>query len=498
MVQIKKKKPKWAEKIKLLGSSKRKKRYEALDRFHESHQRRNEYIRRLILEDDRVDVFAEKLCKRRFDPVHEVLIDFEKSNKTTLQLAPRGWGKTTISTCVWIAYKIIKNRNLRILLASETATQAWDMLSEIKGYLISDPVAEIFGDLKGDIWHEAAFNIAGRTINAKEKTVFTCGADGAVTGGHFDEIHADDLVSFKNSRTDAGRQKIIDWFRLTLLPTITDVETEIHVKGTCYHPDDLYAHLMQNDPKFNKTVQIIPALNPETQESNNPDYFSNEFLIGQRESMGTPFFNAQYQQDASGVQGEIFDAEHFRHYRTLPKGLIKFTGVDLAIGDKDRHDCFAIVTIGIDPKSMHIYILDYRKVKLSILGQNELILRKVEIHNPIRVGIESNAYQRAKLQELKSHKRFKKIPAVPVYTKEDKLTRGQRLAVRYERGEIWHHESEKDGELESDLTGFPDARYKDLVDALDIAIRTAFRKKKRRSKRNQEVGIIGGKSWVQQ
>lgn len=492
-----KKRPKWVKKIKLLSTGKRAKRLQAIDRLFKLRQQRNEYLKRLILEEDRVDLLVE-LAGYRYDDVHHLLVEYQYQNKKTLQLAPRGWGKTTVGTCLKIVHKILKDRNRRHLIASETATLAWDMLSEIKSILVCEDVAEVFGDLRGDVWHESAINIAGRTTHAKEKTVNTCGADGAVTGGHFDEIDADDLVSFKTSRTMHSRQKILDWFRLTLLPTVTDQDTEIHVKGTCYHPEDLYAHLRKNDPKFRNTVQIIPALSPINEESNNPEWYPTDFLVDQRESMGTPFFNAQYNQDPSGVQGEVFDAEHFRHCETLPKRLLVFSGVDLAVGREDAHDCFAIVTIGVDPKTLDIYVLSYRKAKLTIPGQNELMLRKSEIHNPIRMGVESNAYQRAKIQELKSHKRFRKIPAVPIYTREDKITRAQRLAARYERGEIWHLKSEKDGELEADLVGFPDVRYKDLVDALDIAIQAAFRKKKKRVKRNRKIGVIGGRKWDQQ
>ena len=485
--------------LKPISKAARINRYAEIEQYFRLREKRNKYLKYLIVEEDRIDILAE-LIGFRYDPIHETLVEYQTDNTYSLQLAFRGCGKTTAGTILKTAHTIIKNRNHRHLLASESAGQAWAMLGSIKSVLTSEPVEEVFGDLKGDVWHDSAINIAGRTSHAKEKTVNTCGADGAVTGGHYDEIDVDDLVTFRNSRTHNSRQKIKDWYRMTLLPMVTDENTPIHVKGTPYHPADLYNDLRKFDTKFRNTCQIIPAFVPGTRESNYPERFSAKFFQSQRGSMGDPLFNAQYEMDASGVQGDVFDAEHFRYYKRLPPGLRIYAGVDLAIGQQAQHDMFAIVVIGVDPKTMDIYVLDYRKVKLTLVGQNNLMLAKTVIWNPIRIGIESNAFQAAKIQELRVQKKFSQIPAVRIYTDKDKITEAQRVQARYERGEIWHAEKEKEGELEGDLLAFPDGQYKDLVDGLGIAIRTAFRKKRRkRVRRKNQIGIIGGKKkWAQQ
>ena len=195
------------KKIKPLAGSKRVKRYANIETLFKLRAKTNGYLRDLILSEDRLDLLA-GLVGLRYDSIHELLVDFQNDYNYTLQLAFRGCGKTTVGTILKIVFKILKDPNRRHLIASESAQQSWDMLGSIKSILTCEPVVEVFGDLKGDVWHESAINLAGRTIHTKEKTVMTCGADGAVTGGHFDEIDIDDLVTFRNSRTHGSRQKI--------------------------------------------------------------------------------------------------------------------------------------------------------------------------------------------------------------------------------------------------------------------------------------------------
>ncbi len=468
-------------------------REDQIARLSRIRDAKNEYIKYLILEEDRIDVLAE-LVDKRFDDFHEILIDHQFNSITTLQLAPRGWGKSTVGTILSCAHELLKDRDARILFASETATQACNFLGELKAILTHENMIEIFGDLKGDMWHENAINIKGRYTARKESSVMTTGVDGAITSAHFEIIYCDDLVTLKNSRTAASRDKVMEWFRTTLLPCVIDENTKIRMVGTRYHPEDLYDDLMTRDPKFKNSTQIVPAINLETEESNNPNIFSIEFLVDTRDSMGVIAFDSQYNQDPSGVQGVIFNGDHFKYYRNPPKNLWVFQGVDLAVEDKSQNDKFAITTIGVDPKGYKIYLLNYVATKLSPKKQDELMYDKWERFSPMRVGIESNAYQKTKILSLGEDPMFSLIPAVPMPTDKDKITRAQMLAVRFERGDILFPEEERDGEIEKHLLSFPNGRYDDLFDSLEIAVQTAFRsRKKKNNRRRKEPGILGSR-----
>jgi predicted phage terminase large subunit-like protein len=459
-----------------------------MDALREVVELQNGLIEHSVIVEGRSDLILKEIGYD-FDPFHEAIEDHQSEHDSSVQLAPRGWGKSTIGTIGSALVEILRNRNIRILIASDVVTHAKNFLDELKNALEHPRVEEIFGRVKGDVWNEDEIVVSGRTIGRKEKTVMVTGVDGSITSAHFDVIYADDLVTLKNSRTEGGRFKTRQWFYTTLMPCITDSSTKFRVLGTRYHPDDLYNDLMTRDPKFRNHVQIVPALNPLTGESNNPDRFPTNELLELQESMGHIYFAAQFLQDASSVRGSIFNEKHFRRIEDFPRDLIKFSGVDLAIGEEADSAKFAIVTIGISRQTLKIYLLDYHTARLTLKQQDDMILQHYNNHEPVAVGIEANAFQKSKVQSLEGKEETSHVPAIPIYTDQDKLTRGEKLAVRYERGEIIHHNSNKQDQFEEQLLSFPDAKLKDLVDAIDIAIRTAFRKRKKK-KRKKEPGLM--------
>ncbi len=62
-----------------------------------------------------------------------------EARETCLQLAPRGFGKSTILTITRAVYEILRNPNIRILIASNTQLQAEVFLREIKFHLEHNP-----------------------------------------------------------------------------------------------------------------------------------------------------------------------------------------------------------------------------------------------------------------------------------------------------------------------------------------------------------------------
>lgn len=448
----------------------------------------DETVIRLITEERRLDVLAKEVGYF-FDPFHELLWAHHESTNNILDLCPRSWGKTTVGTILSIVLEILYDRDIRILLASETVSQAQIFLKEVKAILKHDRIIELFGDLEGDTWHESAINVIGQTSARKEKTIMTTGVDGAVTGYHFNIIYADDLVSLKNARTETRRETVKNWFKTTLLPCVIDENSKMRLRGTRYHPDDLYEELMNNSPKFKNSTMIVTALDPDTGKSNNPITFSTEFLIAQREDMGEAAFKSQYLQDPTALAGDIFDDKHFKYVNSIPYGVKYFMGVDLAIGEKSHNDEFAIVVIAVDPKTRYIYLVDYYHGKISLDQQNEKILQYYEKYDVLLAGVESNAFQMAKIKELRNDTRYQDIRTLPIFTDTDKITRAQIMQVLFEKNEVYFLKQHKDSYFSEQILSMPNGKYDDLFDAFDLAITTAFRKKKK-NKGNKKIGLL--------
>jgi predicted phage terminase large subunit-like protein len=161
-------------------------------------------------------------------------------------------------------------------------------------------------------------------------------------------------------------------------------------------------------------------------------------------------------------------------------------GVDLAITQKDSADKFAICVLGMD-KFKNRYVLDYLDKHLRFGEQTRAIIDFYEKWKPIRVCIETNAYQDAQYQHLKddydTDMRLK-----PVNQLKDKITRAWKLEPFFENRKMFFRKGGNMHLMVEQLVLFPNYRYKDLFDALDLAVRASVYKKK---KARKEPGLIG-------
>jgi predicted phage terminase large subunit-like protein len=474
-----------------------------------------EIQRKLILEDRRLDVLAYVLG---YDvmPFHWILIQAKRQlpGPWRLFLAPRGAGKSTILTVVDSVLLPLIESNVRILIGSRVKDQSKDILSEIQGCFMVDQFCELFGDLRGDKWGTGEATIKTRTRQFKEPTWLAAGADGPVTSKHFDYVKADDLVDEKNSRTDGERARIITFFYKTLVPTLMMVRAdgtpgEMDLIGTRYHPDDVYGHAMDDDVKFQGNVCEIPALvNPETGEADPngvsviPEMLPTDDLKNLRISMGSANFDSQYQQSTKRMKGDIFKDEFFIHYDDDPEDLIQrlelkvWAACDLAIAEEEQQDEYADAVIGVDDREtvdhgLMIYVLDVYHGKIPYPMQISRAEYIFDRWDPIRFGVESTAFQRARL-----HAVYRELGAeigdrcIPVMTLTDKVTRAWKLAARYEAGRVLHRRSIH-LDLEDQLVGFPKGRFDDMFDAVDLAVTLGCVLRAKRT-RKRKVGLFGG------
>lgn len=465
----------------------------------------SEYIKRLIIKEGRLDVLMRLLGYRA--PAHQLTINrFFRGRTFGLVLAPRGSGKSTSANICYSVLRALQNRDIRILIASRTTQQAQSFLFEIKANLLKPALTEIFGDLKGEKWDETQADISGRTQHTKEHTFTIAGADGAVVSKHFDIIIADDLVELRNSRTETQRAQLLRFFYTSLIPTLRP-DGEMRVLGTRYHPEDLYGYLVDNDPKFKESYLVIPAVfNAKTGETMDllqdeeghfyappeatcydPDGFPMAKIIERRSSMPLADFECQYQNRTKFMSGSFFKTQWYRHYDDDPVRMIKkydlavWMGVDLASSLKDENDEFAIVVIGVIPRIFEIYVLYEYAARLTFEQQKKMLVDVNDMFNPVRVFVEANAYQ-AVLESTVSTE-WPDIPTMPIWTTKDKVTRARAMQIYYERRQVFHRKGRMSA-LEGQLTGFPDLKLKDRVDALYFAINGALQggARKRRTK----------------
>lgn len=473
---------------------------------------KKEYIRRLIIDESRLDVLMRLIGYRA--PEHQLLLNrFLSGKKFGLVLAPRGSGKSTSCNMCYAVMRALQNRNIRVLIASRTVDQAKAFLSEIKFMLLNEKLQEIFGDLKGIKWDETQADINGKTVHKKEHTFTIAGADGTVVSKHFELIIGDDIVENKNSRTDGQRKQILKFFYTSMLPTLRP-EGEMRILGTRYHPEDLYGYLISNDVSFKDNWFVLPVVYdketaepvdliqdkngkfhaPENATSYDPIGFPMKEIIRRRSGMPLSDFECQYQNRTSFIDGDYFKNEWFRHYDGDPfeiKDSLKLAtwiGVDLASSLKDDADEFALVVIGILSNMKECYVLDYISGRFTFKEQFETVIRYYDIWSPIRVFVEGNAYQQVLASTVVQT--FPDVRAVPVFTSKDKVTRARALQLYYERRQMFHRKGRM-SKLEEQLVGFPNIKLKDLFDALFLAVNGSLQGgARKRRKPEEEFGLF--------
>lgn len=457
----------------------------------------NEWLRRQIIDCNRIDILAGAVLNLKVQPFHLALMMFQFKHPDNLQLVFRGAGKSTCCTITKTIHLLLKNPNLRILMASKTTKNASGFLKEVKNHFEgNERLAEIFGPYfdarKVTKWDETEIEVLPRTSPNKEASVTCAGVDGTIVSKHYDVIIADDLVDEDNARTEYMRDKTRSWYYQTLMPTLEPPDPEVehrgeyHRLGTRYHYADLYGHLINNE--MAKSHQIIPALDSEGR-SPWPERFSSEWFEKHRRQSGIIIFNAQYQCDTEAMKGEIFQYDHCQQLdaKDWPEkdGLRIFMGVDLAISEKESADKFAIVVIGVSPDRTAYYVMDYYEGQLRFAAQTAKILEMYRKWDPIRCLIETNQYQLAQYQTLKDEDPDLRLKRVE--QDKDKITRAWKLSPYFEDRKIWFKKGEHNLLIEH-LVLFPNHRYKDLFDAFDLAMRAS--KFKKRRKRATEPGLI--------
>ena len=468
-----------------------------LDSVWLEQSKKDKIIKEIILTADFETAYY-TVCKyitcRSLQPLHASIIHNVSDNQASMDLAPRGHGKSTIGDVDFCITKVLRNPDIRIMIGSKTQTQASAFLKEIRTHFEQNVnLIRIFGDWKksrDNVWNDKEFTVNRRTVIKKEATVSALGASGAAVSKHFDIIIGDDLVGFENARTEAQRKVLKEWFYSSLYPTL-EPDGEIHILGTRYSPMDLYEDLIKSK-NYKINVQQAITVKDGQEYSLWESKFSLEKLRSIREEAGLIIFNMQYQNNTELAKGKIFKYKYFKHFEEydidydLNRVRVKvldsqgvpywipvriYMGADLAISEDEtsNNDYFVLTVIGVD-KNKNVYVLDYLKERLTFNAQLNAILDYGKNKFPMveRIGVETVQYQKSLAQEIR---RLSLLPVVNIQTSKDKVTRAMRRSALFENGKVWFRIGMDD--LEECLLLFPEVDHDDLFDGLDFALTVA-------------------------
>lgn len=422
---------------------------------------------------------------------------FKPENPLILFLGPRGSLKSSIVTVGYSLQRLadeehltLGGRNLRITIVNATDPNASSFVGEIAAHLKENKrFRELYGDYSkfSSKWTDHAVTVE-RTKILKEPTLSAAGALGNIVCQHNDLIIVDDLCNLEDMQSKAVREKKIVFFQS--LFDILEPHGQMIVIGSRWHPDDVYGFILKNKKEmFPDFKVVIKKAIKEDGTAYFPKKFPLENLKKLKNKKGTAFFNAQYQQDASGLVGKVLKPQWLNKFWSttpdltrgiipLPKDLSIYQGIDLAISEEDVNAFFVICTVGIsqaDPTK--IYLLDFLYKHCGFPTQIQLVKMKNEQFKPLIIGIENNAYQEAFPQFLRMDPDISKVPIRGIRSSVNKLARIGAMAPLFEFGMVILRKGMENEEFGIEYTHFPDGDYKrDLLDGLHIAIKTTIEK----------------------
>jgi len=419
--------------------------------------------------------FTERILGRTNKWFHLAVIEeLDKCSKRLLILMPPGFGKSTIASVSYPLYRLTADRDLRILIISNTVGQAKEWLRQIEAeLLLNQSLREIYGNLVPDprtlTWTDTEKIVVGRSPSATHLSLLALGVQGNLRGRRFDLIIADDLLDLENSSTAIRRAGVSSWFWNELLPRL-EPEGSLIVIGTRLHPEDLYAELMALD----WPVLRFAAL--EDGESIWPERFPTEELLERKRSMGSVLFQLQYMNDPSGLAGAILKREWLSYTEDIPENLEIFFGVDLSLSSKPEADYFVIAVVGVEPKTKLIYLLELIRTQAELLRQIELLKYASARWSPRLVGIESNAAQILVPQLLEAQTN---IPIKKLFSQSPKEFRYLQMSALFEARRVMIRGSGNEPLVSlkpfvDEWLEFPRGKHDDCLEAVSKALELAI------------------------
>lgn len=403
---------------------------------------------------------------------HRQLIDMALHYQRVAVAAPRGHAKSTVMSFAYPLWAVLTGRKKFLCIFSASHALAGSFLSSIREELEEN--AKIIGDFGdqrgGPPW-------SSRTLRLKDGQRLRAFGAGERFRGIKNRQHRPDLIICDDLEEDEAveskprREKLKAWYLKGLVNTL-DPAGSIFVIGTILHEASLLSELLENEQYERRLWKAIQ----DDSTALWPERWSLTALEAMRAEIGALNFEQEYQQNPA--REGIFRREWIRYYDPAAikgKRLDVYMAVDPAISKTTTADYSAIVVVGVDRETGDVYVLYVFRARLSVLDQIAKVFEVALRYKPLRIGIETTAYQKALKQfidERSKRERFY-LPTEELKHDSDKVRRIMTLSPLTEQGVLNFTEAQVD--LVDELLLFPRAAHDDQSDALEMSVSLARR-----------------------
>lgn len=184
----------------------------------------------------------EKRNSVKVPPHQRVFLDFVMAHERSANMLPIGHAKT-YSLAGLTLFFMGQDPLSRGAIVSATQDQAEKVVRFVRDYIDESPELRlVFPHLvrsrrRGDPWTQTKL-VIDRPPGIRDPTLVAIGIDGAISGARLNWIIVDDLLNPENTNTKEGRDKVYNWLDLTVLARLDPRGARVVVTNTPYHPDD--------------------------------------------------------------------------------------------------------------------------------------------------------------------------------------------------------------------------------------------------------------------
>ena len=278
--------------------------------------------------------------RKNFTDFHRKMLAHAMKYTKSSTLCPRGHAKSTLLSVVYTSWKLLRNPEERILVASATMDLAEKLIGEVRSRFMGQlqlfpgvyvDVVDIFPHLEvrsagGGMASKAhaggpchSFNIAGRSAGmGREPSMFAGSVGSSLAGNHPTLAIIDDPSTEQNSKTYGERQKVIEFIN-QMVPLMYDPTSPICHIGTCWANEDVSAVLRER-PEWHQFR--FGCWDGPPDENGDPTALCPSFLTAEEihaieEDVSPSFFAAQYLNEPIPDDQPLFTREMFKN-ATLP------------------------------------------------------------------------------------------------------------------------------------------------------------------------------------
>ncbi len=425
----------------------------------------------------------------------ELLADLEAGTQRLIaRVAPRGHAKSTCAALAFPLWCVCEGRRRNIVIITHEASLATQFVTDIRTELeCNAAILRDYGDLCRGSDERAAdagrrrqrgrwsqgllITTTGVAVQAK-----STGASfrGTKVGPHRpDLIICDDIEKDEFVESAEGRRKLEHWLRRVVMPALTPAG-QLVVLGSIIHHDSLLANLRDRQRWPRWDYRVYRALEAAADGAGGfwkvalwPARWPAARLVVERERLGSLAFEQEYQANPIDDSVRVFQPSWLGRYdpaELAGQTLYNVMAVDPATGASGG-DYFAIWVGSVGTATGRIYTRYLSCERIGIVQQIKRILAVAQRWQPLRIGVETVAYQVVlkEILEEESRKQRLYLPIVGLKTTANKRARIEALAPLFENGTLLLPADLPD-EIAAQFLHFPKARHDDGPDACAMGV----------------------------